>query len=241
MLKAIADDPAINAAFRLLVLTLLASAVGLIAHLRSVVMGNGGPLAPTVPANQPPTRIGLTPKGRPITSRAVVGGTTPGPGPLGVPVSDQTSELLPDLQLDPYWATDCGETCISDLLMAYGFPRIPAGVIRTQLGSQAAGGYTTAEALCAALKLYGVPADPYRLDGTQLMAWLQDMFTKKEGGIVLGRWISPSLLHWRVPIRADRQGVLWNETWGGIQLSTSWSDVLPRYEGTLVRVHRALK
>lgn len=173
-----------------------------------------------------------------------------GPGPLarlagpGLPgvvipaaVIDQTREVLPDGQRDPYWATDCGESCVAEALSAYGLPHLDAGELRQQVHGQAGLGLTTANDLVVLLRSYHLHVDSYQLDGAQLRSWGQDCIGKRECLIVLGYWLAPSLLHWRLLVGANAEYALWDESWGGVRLATSWHEAARRYAGWVVRVH----
>ena len=84
-----------------------------------------------------------------------------------------------------------------------------------------------------------VPAEMRTWPAADAPAHLRESAAAGRSVIVLGRWISPTVLHWVLVTTADPAGIGYNDPWGGLRQTATWAAFGERYAGQLVTVTRA--
>ena len=152
------------------------------------------------------------------------------------PVSQQQA-LLPDGSLDPERATDCGEACLSSVLVSFGLPDLSPGCVRQSLGREAEAGYTTALDLAAWLGTLGFVTSTEDGDGATLQAHVQAAYASGGCAIALGQWFTAGFNHWNVTGVARVSGVWVMEPELGRELYHDWAAWHALQPAGLVVVH----
>lgn len=166
-------------------------------------------------------------------------GTPSSPAPAAlktIPSGNQLDDPLPDGAQDPQATVDCGEEAVSDLLAWWGLPFLPAGVLRQALGGWHRAGLTTASDIVRLLALFKVPSHTRVTDGAT--AWVEIGRAVGAGlpCVMLGAWLAPSLLHWRLAVAFDPTAVTCRDPWGGVTVVMSRAEFIAGYRGAYVHV-----
>jgi hypothetical protein len=133
---------------------------------------------------------------------------------------------------------ECGEECVSMVVMAqHGVPTA-ADQLRVLLGGAARGPLTTGADLVRLLALCNVPAALEQPDGATLPAALRAICRDGGYAIVLGHWVSGTILHWILVTRADEDGMGANDPWMGRRRTWTWPAAAPLYAGEIVTIVR---
>lgn len=159
---------------------------------------------------------------------------------LAAPVWNQLDDPLPDGNLDPQAAMDCGEECVAMAVAACGGPGIPAGVFRALLGGPQRRGSTTAADLSYLLTLFGVANHPRQADPDA--AWTEWQHSDVAGflAIALGYWVTPGFLHWVLVRACDPGTVQFNDPWGGSLRSLDRATAQKLYAGQYIHIDQAV-
>lgn len=162
--------------------------------------------------------------------------------PKGVyPVPSRVSQngaILPDGTLDPEHATDCGEACCSSVLSSLLSLSLSPGCVRQSIGPGAVLGYTTRQELALWLvKL--LPRSRVRVYDP-LDLWQECHHLRRTGRylLLLGHWLSPSTLHWRVAYEGDANFVWMMDPWVGDFVPVERLAIALQATGSTVEVRR---
>jgi len=154
------------------------------------------------------------------------------------PLWNQLADPLPTGALPVWRYEECGEECVAEILYAQHGVEVLADALRAQLGGPGRRGLTTGADLVRLLNRNNVPATFLTPPAGAVAAQVQAC--TMAGGVViaLGRWISPTVLHWILVTRADNAGCGANDPWGGVRRSWDWADFEAHFGGDLVAVRR---
>lgn len=112
------------------------------------------------------------------------------------PVVGQLQARLPDGQLDPAQATDCGWACLASALVGISGVDIAPGCLRQAAGLSEWNGTSTARDITRVARGLGLSAEP-RIFGTgQLWHALEGLRHHGVYMLVLGGWLDPVVGHW---------------------------------------------
>ena len=162
---------------------------------------------------------------------------------LNIPLIGQNIALLPDGRLDPDHASDCGEACVSAVLLGLGYGRVAGfspGEVRRLIrsGWRDASGRTTADDLVSGLwRVAQVPAHTRDSTILQLHVELGHAYAKRIPCIVLGDWDGQP--HWVAVVAVNREGITVMDPWQPEYRRISWQQVMLEYGGEYVHVDRS--
>lgn len=141
--------------------------------------------------------------------------------------------MLPDGSPDPDSPTDCGETCITSVLMTARGLKIAPGCLRQSLGAGRVDGRTTAADLATLLE--GLALRPFvETDGDRILA--SKRMASSHWLITLGYFDGPNELHWVVTYDFGRARVWFMDPWVGRVRSRLWPTFMNQYENEWVAV-----
>lgn len=108
---------------------------------------------------------------------------------------------------------------------------LPAGTLRTLIPHHGDHGETSAQDLTFLMHLFGLRpvAVPISPDAVQIR--LQHSIATGTPPIVLGRWLSPTTLHWVLGVAASVAGLTVNDPWDGTRRQYPWPLLTSRYAG----------
>jgi len=112
------------------------------------------------------------------------------------PVVAQLLTKLPDGNLDPARATDCGESCFASALAAIAGVWLSPGCIRGALGLPSGDGSSNAGELSDLWQRLGGSAYETTLTGDALWGELWRLRHHGRYALLLGDWITVGVLHW---------------------------------------------
>lgn len=167
-------------------------------------------------------------------AQAAGGGALARPAPLW----NQLADPLPTGALPAWRYEECGEECVAEVIYAQHGVEVLADALRAQLGGPGRRGLTTGADLVRVLNRNNVPATALAPPDGAVAAQIQACCTAGGLVIVLGRWVSPTVLHWVLVTRADQAGCGANDPWGGTRRTWAWSDFESAYAGEIVAVRR---
>lgn len=176
---------------------------------------------------------------------AVVGGRrsadrSPGGGGGGraAPLYDQLRDPLPDGGLPAGRYNECGEECCSMVIHQQHGVEVSADALRAQLGGPGRAPITDGPDLVKILGHNNVAAGIHGWTAAEAPAHITASCAAGRSVIVLGRWLSPTVLHWVLVTTADATGIGYNDPWGGVRGAATWELFGQRYGGQLVTVTR---
>jgi hypothetical protein len=154
------------------------------------------------------------------------------------PVWNQLQDPLPTGALPAWRFEECGEECVAEVIYAQHGVEVMADALRAQLGGPGRRGLTTGADLVRLLNRNNVPATALAPPDGAVAAQIQACTMAGGLVIVLGRWVSPTVLHWVLVTRADTNGCGANDPWGGVRRTWVWSEFEAAYAGEIVAVRR---
>lgn len=163
------------------------------------------------------------------------GGATP---TRAAPLWNQLNDPLSQGGLPLQRYNECGEECCAEVIWAQHGVEISADALRSQLRGPAGSALTTATDLVRILARNNVQATAVDDAADVVAAALQLATSEGRMAIALGRWVSPTILHWVLVTRADAAGCGYNDPWGGLRHAVDWTAFRARYAGTLVLIQR---
>jgi hypothetical protein len=216
----------IGAAVGALVIALLGYLTAMVqAHTRAIA-ANQAALAAR-PAQAPPRS--------PRASDTAGGGAAVRPAPAWNQLADPLSQGgLPAQRYQ-----ECGEECCAEVIYQQHGVEVSADALRARIHGAAGTGLTAGPDLVKLLGLNNVAAELHTWPVGEAPAHIQASAAAARAVIVLGTWISPTVLHWILVTAADSAGIHYNDPWGGLKLSIPWATFAERYGGQLVTVTRA--
>lgn len=150
------------------------------------------------------------------------------------PVMSQRKALLPDGNEDPDNLSDCGEACVSSIVMGRRHIYISPGCIRQSLGERSHAGLTDELALSWVLERLGISAVPMYMGPHAAWDRLHRLRRVRHWVITLGAWISPSEFHWMVGYEGTGHLLWFMDPWQGDYRALNRSQFDAGYAGTLV-------
>ena len=161
-----------------------------------------------------------------------------GPGALGAPAWLQGADLLPNGHRPAAWASECGEECVSMVVMAlHGVPTI-ADALRVLLRGPSGDALTGAGDLVRLLALCNVRAVAREWPTGDLRGQVQATALRGRFVIALGTWVAADTLHWTVVHNASSNGWSVNDPWRGM-VNDGWPWIEERYAGACVEITQA--
>lgn len=158
-------------------------------------------------------------------------------GPKQPAVVGQNVALLPDGSVDPAAATDCGESCVSSVILTYTGLNLSPGCIRQSLAKPAVDGRTNGLDLSRVLRGLGWRARYHSLNPDRsLRSALRYQILRGRYVIMLGSWDSPSVLHWVLAYGFHDHGVWVMDPWPGALREISNDELGSLGAGQIVRV-----
>lgn len=123
------------------------------------------------------------------------------------PVVSQLQARLPDGQVDPARATDCGWACLSSALCGVKGIDLAPGCLREAAGLSEWNGTSTAAQIVSIGQRLGLDASA-AIFGTDRL-WRQLRRLRRHGRYVmlLGGWIDPTIGHWVLAYERDATSV----------------------------------
>lgn len=112
------------------------------------------------------------------------------------PLVGQNVARLPDGNVDPAHATDCGEACLASALEGRCGVYLTPGAIRQSLGLPDGNGSSTAEDLADWWNRLRGGAEVTSFNGDVLWKHLGNLRHYGHYCILLGGWLEPSIGHW---------------------------------------------
>jgi hypothetical protein len=155
------------------------------------------------------------------------------------PLWDQLADPLSTGVLAEQRYNECGEECCAEVIYQQHGVEVNADALRAQIHGAGGTGLTTGMDLVKILTRNNVPAVRHPWSLAEARVHLQASSAAGRAVIVLGRWISPTILHWVLVTAADGAGVSYNDPWGGLRIVIDWATFTERYAGELVTVTRA--
>lgn len=145
-----------------------------------------------------------------------MGRISPGTPLPWAPLVAQNRVLLPDGSIDPYHATDCGESCVSSVITAHTSYTLTPGCIRQSMELNDDSGITTSNDLWKFLHAMGI--NSYRVEQSAANEWesLNELRHYGKYRILLGSWESPAFLHWIVAFEKSSTGFKCMDPWNGV-------------------------
>jgi len=216
---------AIAAAFGTLLIAVLGYLAAVVsAHTKALTQANNTLLATTASARQRPARASDQPGGAAVVR----------PYPLW----NQNDDPLPTGALPSQGYNECGEECCAEVIMAQHGVEVEADALRAQLRGPGGQALTTAGDLVKILGRNNVGAVALAPGQGELQGVIAAAAAEGRPTIVLGRWISPDVLHWVLVTTADAGGCQYNDPWGGVRRAVTWDELRAKYAGSLVEVTR---
>lgn len=216
---------AIGGALGVLIIALLGYLTASVqAHTREIAANRAAVAAR--PA-QPPPRS-------PRATDLVGAGAAVRPAPLWNQLQDPLSTGV--LPVQRY--QECGEECCAEVIYQQHGVEVSADALRSQLRGPQGQALTSGQDLVKILKRNNVSADMRTWPVDQAPLHLRESAAAGRAVIVLGRWISPTVLHWVLVTAADATGIGYNDPWGGLRQVATWEAFSERYGGQLVTVTR---
>lgn len=154
-----------------------------------------------------------------------------------IPLVGQNRALLPDASLDPAHASDCGETCASAVLLAFGGPWISPGCVRQAFGKPMSAGYSTAQDIAGFLEHFRLDVAIEEAAVDNCVDAIKHASATRGLTIELGYWLGPSVAHWRVTGKVYDGGVYVMDPWYPAHLRQTWDEFAGATERVLVTVH----
>lgn len=152
----------------------------------------------------------------------------------GFPTWSQNADPDPSGFADPFAATDCGEECCSIVLFAQMHTYTTAGQVRRAMPGHEKQGETTADDIAHYLEEAGLFPMSLHRNSAQLKSFLKYSLDRDMPSIVLGNFISPTVLHWVVVIGYGDDHCLYIDPWYGRLDAKHWKDFLALAEGDVV-------
>lgn len=131
------------------------------------------------------------------------------------PVVSQLNAVNPDGSVDPAATTDCGEACAASALRGFGKLQLSPGCIRQAIGDPVQNGRTVGGELERVFRQSGLVATVSGLSGDALWKALRRLRRHGRYCLILGAWIEPDQLHWRLLYERDALNVSFMDPWTG--------------------------
>lgn len=161
-----------------------------------------------------------------------------GGGPALPPVLNQLAQRGPAADVGLAAQNDCGEECAAMVVRAKTGVPVTGGFMRLLLGRATAEARTWAMDICAMLSECGISSHPRMVDAATAATEIGRNIDAGHYSIVLGYWISPEFLHWRLVTNRDIAGGFdANDPYGGFR-AVLGSDFATKYAGQYVHIDR---
>lgn len=123
------------------------------------------------------------------------------------PVVSQLQALLPDGNVDPARATDCGWACLSSALAGISGIDLAPGCLREAAGLSEWNGTSTANQVLGVARRLGVNAEAATFGSPTLWRQLRRLRNHGRYMMLLGGWIDPTIGHWVLAYSRDSEAV----------------------------------
>lgn len=155
------------------------------------------------------------------------------------PAWDQLQDPLSTGVLPAQRYQECGEECCAEVIYQQHGVEISADALRSQLRGAGGPALTSGQDLVKILRRNNVAAALHTWPAAEAPGHIRESAAAGRSVVVLGQWISPTVLHWVLVTTADLAGVSYNDPWGGLHQTATWAAFGERYAGQLVTVTRA--
>lgn len=139
---------------------------------------------------------------------------------------------------DVFASTDCGEEVVSIWTAGKTGKYTDAADLRRALPGPRVDGVTSGGDLVYLLSLAGILAEAGVLPVRSLKAAVHEDIGEGQPLAVLGRWVSPVVLHWILGVGFGNDAFVAMEPWSGRMAAYRWSVVSSLAIGTVVQ-HKA--
>jgi hypothetical protein len=154
------------------------------------------------------------------------------------PLWNQLNDPLSTGVLPAQRFQECGEECVAEVIYQQHGVEVSADALRAQLRGPQGQAITSGQDLVKLLARNNVGADLRTWPAAEAPVHIRESAAAGRAVIVLGRWISPTVLHWVLVTTADATGIGYNDPWGGLRQTATWAAFGDRYGGQLVTITR---
>lgn len=142
--------------------------------------------------------------------------------------------------VDAYFTADCGEECCSIVQFALGRGYTHEADVRLAMPGHRDHGQTTGPDLAAYLQSVGLKAQYIGSGYSETREAVKHHIDRSRPCILLGYWLSKSILHWVVVIGHGNGHMLYIDPWDAQLKAIPWSRAGALYAGGYVVVDRRM-
>lgn len=151
-----------------------------------------------------------------------------------LPRWSQLTDRNPDGSLPAQRANDCGEESVAIVYRSTRGVETEADYLRYLIHGPGGAGQTTADDLLTLLRRAWYKPSSYIGQVDQGMVYLKAAIAAQHPVIVLGRWVSPDVLHWVVVAAVGEVHVDYLDPWYGELRTITIADFQAKYAGAMV-------
>lgn len=156
----------------------------------------------------------------------------------GYPTWNQNNDPDPTQGADPFASTDCGEECCAIVQYGLGQGYVTETQVRERMPDHQGRGETSGTDIANYLSGVGVRAQRLVVAPNNVEATIKASIGTRLPCIVLGRFVSPTVLHWVVAVGYGNDHLLYNDPWDGRMKAMHWLHVIALFAGEIVHVSR---
>lgn len=156
----------------------------------------------------------------------------------GYPTWNQNSDPDPTQGADPFATTDCGEECCAIVQYGMGQGYVTETQVRERMPDHQGRGQTSGMDIAGYLNSVGVRAQRLVVAPNNLNMTIRMHVAARLPCILLGNFVSPTVLHWVVAVGYGNDHLLYNDPWDGRMKAMHWEHVKSLFAGEVVSVSR---